>query len=116
MAQDPQHNPRKPAACGEGCPYNASSPLLLKLYIANSSPISLQAIGNLTALLRSLPAACYQLEVIDALDDPLRSVRDGVLVTPTLLKLAPAPTLSLLGNLHDLAQVARLLGIVEEDE
>lgn len=110
MVQDPRNSPRRP-----NCPFSAATPLVLKLYVADNSPISLQAIGNLTALLRMLPAACYQLEVIDGLDDPQRAVRDGVLVTPTLLKLAPTPTVSLLGDLHDMQQVLRLLGVAEED-
>jgi len=114
MVQKPGNSPQQPAAQQERCPYSAAAPLVLKLYIADSSAISLQAIGNLTEILRSLPSVCYQLEIIDGLEDPLRAVRDGVLVTPTLLKIAPAPTLSLLGDLHDAQQVLHLLGIAEE--
>ena len=105
MVQDPRNSPRRP-----NCPFSAATPLVLKLYVADNSPISLQALGNLTALLRMLPSACYQLEVIDGLDDPLRAVRDGILVTPTLLKLAPTPTVSLLGDLHDVQHVIALTG------
>ena len=109
MVQHPLNSPRQPS-----CPFSAAAPLVLKLYLADGSPISLQALGNLTALLRTLPSASYQLEVIDALDDPLRAVHDGILVTPTLLKLAPAPAVSLLGDLHDAQMLLRLLGMVEE--
>lgn len=111
MAQHPRHSTRQPDAPVDDCPFSAASPLVLKLYIAGSSPISLRALSNLTTLLHMLPSTCYQLEIIDSLDAPLRAVRDGVLVTPTLLKLAPAPTLSLLGDLHDAHLVSGLLGI-----
>jgi len=87
---------------------------MLKLYIADSSPISLQAMGNLTDLLRLLPSTCYQLEIIDGLEDAARAVRDGVLVTPTLLKIGPEPAMSLLGNLADRQQVLRVLGMTVE--
>ena len=114
MAQTPPSDPQKPVPQGKGCPRSAATPLVLKLYIADSSTMSQLAIGNLTDLLRSLPTACYQLEIIDGLDDPLRAVREGVLVTPTLRKVAPEPAVSLLGDLHDRQQVLRLLGIVNE--
>ena len=114
MTPEALNNPQQPAAQVEGCPYSAASPLLLRLYIADNSPISLQAIANLNELLRTLPAACYQLEIIDALLDPLLAVRDGILVTPTLLKSAPTPAMSLLGDLHDKQQLFRLLGIPGE--
>ena len=105
------NNLHEPTEHGEPCPYSAAAPLILKLYIADSSPISLQAVGNLTALLHMLPSDCCQLEIIDALADPARAVREGILVTPTLLKIAPAPTVSLLGTLADRQQVERVLGI-----
>ena len=108
------HNPPEPAAQREPCPYSAVSPLVLKLYIADSSAISLQALGNLTEILRALPPDGCQLEIIDGLEDPARAVRDGVLVTPTLLKISPAPVMSLLGNLADQQHVLRALGIPEE--
>ena len=114
MVQNPQYNPQPPEAQVEGGPYSSTSPLVLKLYIADNSPISQGAIRNLTDLLRALPPACYQLEIIDGLDNPMRAVREGVLVTPTLLKIAPTPTVSLLGDLHDRRQVRHLLGIPEE--
>ncbi len=104
----------QPAARQAPCPFSTAAPLVLKLYIADNSLVSLLAIGNLTELLRPLPADCYRLEIIDGLDDPARAIRDGVLVTPTLLKISPAPPLSLLGNLADRQHVLRVLGITEE--
>ena len=114
MAQPPRNNSQPPILPGETRPFNAATPLVLKLYIADSSPNSLQAIGNLHAALHKLPSESYQLEVIDGLFDPLRAINDGILVTPTLLKIAPLPTVSLLGDLHDLPQLLRVLGIAEE--
>ena len=108
------NNLPQPVEHGEPCSYSAATPLLLQLYIADNSPISLQAVGNLTDLLRMLPTDCYSLEIIDALQHPLRAVSEGILVTPTLLKIAPAPTLSLLGSLTDRRQLEHLLGIAEE--
>ena len=116
MTMTPRNNPPNPAASAHGSSYSAAAPLVLKLYIADSSPISLQAVGNLQDLLRALPPDCYQLEIIDALADPLRALNDGILVTPTLLKLAPVSFVSLLGDLHDRHQLAHLLGIAISSE
>lgn len=115
MAKTARRNPpdrSTPVIAGR---YSAETPLVLQLYLADSSTVSLLAGGNLAGILRLLPPASYQLEIIDALADPSRAVRDGVLLTPTLRKLAPAPAIMLLGDLHDRRQLLHLLGLPEDD-
>lgn len=41
---------------------------------------------------------CYDVEVVDILDDPFRPIRDGILATPTLIKLYPSPVIQLWGT------------------
>ncbi len=100
MARKRPNNPPEPAAYGRHARTARNTAAAEAVYRRQQS-ISLQAIGNLTATLHTLPSTCYQLDIIDALDDPMRAVRDGILVTPTLLKLAPSPSVSLLGDMRD---------------
>ena len=81
------------------------------LYIAGSSPNSQQALINLQRIIdQFLPDGC-QLEVVDVLVDTQRALRDQVLVTPTLLKLSPAPIAELVGDLRERDRVLLALGI-----
>jgi circadian clock protein KaiB len=79
-----------------------SSPhgLRLRLYVAGAAPNSVAAKQNLLALLEELGQRA-DLEVIDVLTDPKRGLRDGILITPTLIKVTPAPEARVVGNLRD---------------
>ncbi len=90
-----------------------SKKLLLRLYVAGGSPNSLAAIANLKALEARSPTVTFELQIVDILQDPSRALSDAVLMTPTLLKLSPAPTCRILGNLRDLGLVLRSLGLPE---
>ena len=73
----------------------------LRLYVAGDAPNSQQARSNLQALLETVGGDEYELEVIDCLADPLRTLTDGIVVTPTLLKVEPEPKRTVIGNLAD---------------
>ena len=83
----------------------------LRLYVAGSAPNSVQARHNLDALLAELPADRYELEVIDCLAEPERTLTDGIVVTPTLLKIAPEPRATVIGTLGDTASLRRSIGL-----
>ena len=89
-----------------------SKRLLLRLYVAGSAPNSTRAHTNLLALLERAGVTDYRLEVVDCFREPQRALQDGVLVTPTLLKLEPAPTETIIGTLSDARRVALTLGLV----
>lgn len=78
--------------------------LHLRLYVAGSAPNSVQAIANVRAICEE-HFAVYDLEIVNLLDEPGRAFDDGVIVTPTLLRLAPGPTQRAVGNLSDTKQV-----------
>jgi circadian clock protein KaiB len=50
-------------------------------------------------------AAGHDLEIVDLLKHPRRALADGIIVTPTLLKLLPLPVQKVIGNLSDTNQV-----------
>jgi circadian clock protein KaiB len=84
--------------------------LRLLLYIAGHAPTSLQAIANAKAICDEHFASAHELEIIDLLEHPLRALADGIIVTPTLLKLLPLPAGRVIGNLSNTKQVLLTLG------
>lgn len=91
----------------------ARATIKLRLYVAGGAPNSVRAIANLGAICKQHVDCIFKLEVIDVLKFPLRALADGVLVTPHLAKLSPAPAARIVGNLSNRATVLAALGIVE---
>jgi len=87
--------------------------LVLRLYVAGGAPNSTRAQANLLALLDRVGSRDHRLEVVDCIRDPQRALQDGVLVTPTLLKLSPEPPETIIGTLSDARRVALTLGILD---
>ena len=84
--------------------------LRLRLYVAGTAPNSIRAIANAKQLCEQHFAAAHELEIIDLLVFPKRGQPDRIIVTPTLIKLAPPPVQRVIGNLSDLPQVLLALG------
>ena len=82
----------------------------LKLYVAGGAPNSLLAKRNLDALLSTMAAGSYDLEVIDCMAEPGRTLTDGIVVTPTLLKVEPEPRCTIIGTLADEDDLRRAIG------
>ena len=86
-----------------------SARLALRLYVAGNAPNSLHAIANARAICEQHFASGYDLELVDLLDHPLRALSDGIVVTPTLLRLFPLPVQRIIGSLSDTKQVLMTL-------
>jgi circadian clock protein KaiB len=84
----------------------------LRLYVTGSAPNSIAALANMKAVRAALDED-HELEIVDVLERPERALADDVLVTPTLLKLAPRPSCRIVGNLSNIHQVLSSLGIVQ---
>jgi circadian clock protein KaiB len=82
-----------------------------KMYVAGAAPNSLRAIANLYAILRQYLPDKHSVEIIDVLEDPLVALREGILVTPTLVKLSPLPVRKVLGSLDEREKVLSALGL-----
>jgi circadian clock protein KaiB len=89
----------------------ATTVIVMRLYIANNAPNSIQAVSNLEAICREHLKDAFKLEVIDVLEYPQRALADGVLVTPSLTRVSPSPVTRVVGNLSDKGRVLRALGI-----
>ena len=79
----------------------------LRLYLAGCSTKTEYLVGHLRALFSKPHLTPYRLEVIDVLSQPEMAEADQILATPTLVKLAPAPSRRLVGNLSDFQRVLR---------
>jgi circadian clock protein KaiB len=91
----------------------ASKPVwVLRLYIAGKAPHSVQALENLEKLCSgsSLNGNC-QVEIVDILEHPDKALADGIVVTPTLVRVEPLPVLKIIGNLSEHDKIGRLLGL-----
>jgi circadian clock protein KaiB len=84
--------------------------LQLRLYIAGNAPNSVRAITNLKAICDEHFASRCALEIVDLLAHPQRALADGIIVTPTLVKLLPLPVQKVIGTLSDTNQVCLALG------
>jgi circadian clock protein KaiB len=82
-----------------------------RLYVAADSLNSTQAASNLNALCKAHLAGHHEIEVVDVFKEPARAIAEGIRMTPTLLKLTPAPARRIIGTLVDLDRVLQTLGL-----
>jgi circadian clock protein KaiB len=82
--------------------------LLLVLYVAQPAANSVRAVENLRAYLERTDQEA-DLEIIDVLQNPDRASSDRVVVTPTLIRLRPAPVVRLIGDLQDEDMLSKIL-------
>ncbi len=85
--------------------------VVMCLYVAGKAPNSIKAIANLEAICGRYLKDDYKLEIVDVCEHPGRALADGVIVTPSLTKVAPAPTSIVIGNLSDTGSVLAALGL-----
>ena len=82
-----------------------------RLYVAGDAQNSTQAIANLAALCRTHLRDRHEIEVVDVFRQQKRALADGILMTPTLIKLAPAPIRKIIGTLSQTQPVLLALGL-----
>ena len=67
---------------------------------------------DLTALCRAYLKDRHSIEVVNVFREPKRALADGILMTPTLVKLAPAPApRKIVGTLSQTQPVLQALGL-----
>jgi circadian clock protein KaiB len=90
---------------------NQTADYRFRLYIAGDSPNSAQAVFNLNALCREYLPGRHHIEIVDVLPEPKRALADGILLTPTLVKLSPNPVRKIIGTLSQLNPVLMALDL-----
>lgn len=84
--------------------------LRLRLYVNGESVHA----GSVESNLRDIcdhAGLEYDLEILDVIAHPQRADDDRVMVTPTLIRLAPHPVLRVAGDLSDVAAALDGLGL-----
>ena len=81
------------------------------LFVAGDGPLAAGPEATARKLLERYYAGVYELEVVDILTSPRRAETHSIIATPTLLRLDPAPTLRLIGDMSNTARVVTLLGL-----
>jgi circadian clock protein KaiB len=82
-----------------------------RLYIAGNALNSNKAAANLAALCETHLAGRHEIEVVDVFREPKRALADAIFMTPTLIKLAPAPVRRIVGTLGQTQSVLQALGL-----
>lgn len=85
--------------------------MVMRLYVVGGAPNSVQALANLENICQQHLQGHYQLEIVDVLEQPLRALADGVIVTPSLIKQSPLPVTQVVGNLSDPVKLRLALGL-----
>jgi circadian clock protein KaiB len=88
---------------------------VFRLYIAGGAPNSVRALANLYAICHKHYPESHRIEVIDVLKEPLRALAEAILVTPTVVKLSPAPEQQIIGNLSEEEEVLCALGLPQKE-
>lgn len=89
---------------GDDAPGAPGAPAVrLRLYVARSTPNSVRAEHNLSAVLDELgdTPGRPSLEIVDVFSEPRRAITDSVVVTPTLIALGAGKRIVLMGDLAD---------------
>lgn len=77
----------------------------LRLYVAGTSPKSLEAFNNLRQLCETHLASRYEIEIVDLLEHPRLARGDEIVAIPTLVRKLPAPMRKIIGDLSDTDRV-----------
>jgi len=82
-----------------------------RLFVAGRATNSLQAVANLKALCAKYFADRYEIKIVDVYKSPQRALAEGVLMTPTLIKISPSPDCKIVGTLSQTPIVLQMLGL-----
>jgi circadian clock protein KaiB len=88
-----------------------SEKYLIRLYVAGLTFRSTETLARLKTVCEEHLRGRYELEVIDIYQQPELAQEGQIVVTPTLIKVLPAPLRRLVGDLHDTQRVLRGLNI-----
>ncbi len=85
-----------------------SHPPHLILFVVGNEPNSLQARQNMEHIFGIIDGP-VEYEVIDVLKDFQTALKYNILATPALVRVHPAPQLTILGNMSDTKRILTLL-------
>jgi len=90
--------------------------LVLQLYVSGMSTKSMEAIENIKKLCEEYLKDAFELEIIDLYKNPVVASIQQIVFSPSLVKIAPLPKKTLVGNFSDPEKVIKVLGIKFKDQ
>jgi circadian clock protein KaiB len=97
--------------CDTHSPMTKLAMFKFRLYTADHTSNSNQALANLTALCATYLPGRHEIEIVNVLADPQRALKDRIRMTPTLLKISPSPVQRITGTLGETFAVLTALGL-----
>ena len=88
----------------------------LHLYVADTTPRSILASGNLQRLCDQYLAGHYRVTVIDIVKEPELAREHEIVATPTLVRVVPGPPKTVIGCLSDTERVLKALQMDSQPE
>lgn len=85
---------------------------VFRLYVTGATSRSTRAISNARRLFEVNLQGRYELEIVDIYLEPMKAKEHQIVAAPTLVKLAPAPILRVIGDLSDEVKMLHVFGIV----
>jgi circadian clock protein KaiB len=82
-----------------------------RLYVAGEAQNSHLAVANLKAFCHVHLQDRHEFEIVDVLRHPKRALAEGIFMTPTLVKFAPAPGCRIVGTLSQPQVLLQALGL-----
>jgi circadian clock protein KaiB len=89
----------------EKAPAMADVPFKFVLFVAGHGPNSLLAQQNLQRLCSERLPGRHAIKIIDVFQNLDAALKHNILITPTLIKVAPSPIVTIFGNLSDSQKV-----------
>lgn len=84
----------------------------LMLYVAGTTPKSLEAFANLRRICEEYLKGRYRIEVIDLIKNPALAKGDQIVAIPTLVRKLPPPLKKIIGDLSNKERVLVGLNII----
>ena len=87
------------------------APFRFRQYVAGGTQNAGQAVANLRALCLACLPGRHEIEIVDVFREPMRALADGIFMTPTTIRLAPAPARRVVGTLSESRSALQSLGL-----
>jgi circadian clock protein KaiB len=86
-----------------------------RLFVVGDEPNSEKAKDNLEKLCGAHVNGPYKIEIVDVLESYQTALENNIFLTPALIRVSPAPSVTIFGNLSNAEEVAKVLQL-EGDE
>jgi circadian clock protein KaiB len=88
---------------------------ILQLFVNGKNRSSVEAVKNAARICEEYLDERYDLQIIDIKDQPMLSIKEDIVATPTLIKKLPDPLRKLIGDLSDIDHVLMGLNLKKID-